>query len=185
MSNEESNAAQEAENRRNAAVEANMKAAGVKTEERVQEDYFAFDLTFEYTMPDGISILHLKALTEGERKAYTKENNRDIRIKKTSGDAEMRMATGDEKYALLKRAIIGWNLVSGPDKRPVPFTPDNLTKFLDKANPVVIDGIHKEVTKRNPWLLQEMTSADIRKEIEALEEMYDLKLKEEEGKVAS
>lgn len=169
--------------KRVAAVEANMVAAGIPISERVQEDYFAFDLTFTYTMPDGVSKIIHKALTEGDRKSYLNKVNRDITIKKASGDAQMRMASGDEKYALLERAIVGWDMLR--KGQLVVFSRDMLTKFLDSANPVIIDGIHKEVVKKNPWLLAEMSVEDIEKEISELTELLETKKKEEAGKAAS
>jgi hypothetical protein len=103
-------------------------------------------------------------------------------VERSSGNARMKMAPGDERHALLEAAITGWNVVRGPDHVPMPFTPANLRVFLDKAPPRVIDLIEKEVRKANPWLLQEMTVEDIDKEIASLEEMREAKLKEEAGK---
>jgi hypothetical protein len=145
--------------------------------EAVQEDYFGFEIVHTVPLPDGKSWVQHKEFTEGQRRKYLNEVNRDVVIQRGTGDARMRMAPGDERYSLLSTAIIGWNLIRGG--QPVPFTDRNLKEFLEKANPRIIDLIEKEVRKVNPWLMQEMTSEDIRKEIANLEEMLEAKEKEE------
>ena len=106
----------------------------------------------------------------------------------------MKMATGDERHELLRAAIVGWNLVD-QNGDPVPFskgTEQNgrvtrqgaLEKFLAEAPPKVIDMIHKDIQKHNPWLMGEMTAADIKEQIADLQEMLEIKEREEEGKVS-
>lgn len=162
-----------------------MAAAGQATTDKVMVDYFGFRSTNWLVLPDGVQRIQHKALNEGDRKSFQKSTNRDITIKKRTGDAELQMSSGEERTALLKLAICGWD-VYAPDgtgkMSPVAFTPTMLDAFLNGADPVVIDFIHKAITKANPWLLAEMSSEDIRKEISELQEMLELKLEEEAGK---
>jgi hypothetical protein len=146
-------------------------------QEAVQEDYFGFDATHTVMLPDGKSWVQFKEFTEGQRRKYLNAVNRDVVIQRKTGDARMRMAPGDERFELLLTAISGWNLQRGG--QPVNFGDRTVKEFLEKANPRVVDQIEKEVRKANPWLMQEMTSEDIKKEIENLEEMLEAKEKEE------
>lgn len=166
-----------------AAMEANMTADGVSTTEKVQADYFGFDEELTVSLPDGVSYVVHKVLTEGQRRKYLNQINRDVTIQKATGDAKMRMAPGDERFALLQTAIVGWNLKR--NGMLYPFTPKALNDFLDKTNPKVVDLIEKAIRKANPWLLAEMEIEDIQREIDALEEMKAAKVEEEQGKALS
>lgn len=160
-----------------------MAAAGVPTTERVQVDYFAFDVSHTVMLPDGITWVQHKEMTEGQRKKYLNQINRDVVIHRQTGDARMRMAPGDERHALLETALTGWNLVK--DGQPFPFNERNVKAFLAAAPPKVIDLIEKEVRKANAWLIEDMSVEDIDKEIKTLEELKAAKQAEEAGKPAS
>ena len=54
-------------------------------------------------------------------------------------------------------------------------------KFLVDFPPKIIDALLVDIRKHNPWLMQDMTSEDIQKQIDELEEMLAVKKKEEEG----
>jgi hypothetical protein len=145
-----------------------------------QDDYFGFAETHRVQLPDGKSYIEHATLNEGARRKYLNATNRDVRIERGKGDAHINMAPGDERRSLLETAITGWNLVR--DGKPVPFDKGNLQKFLDTANPKIIDIIEKDVRLKNPWLLNEMTVEDIDREIEALQEMRATVERESEGK---
>lgn len=162
------------------AIEAAMKADGVATHESQQVDYFGFEEILEITLPDGQSKVQHQVLNEGARRKYQNSMNREVKVQRASGDAVLKMAPGDEKVALLKEAIVGWNLIRNGG--PVPFNRKNLDDFLDRSNPRVIDLIEKEVRKANPWLQADMSLEDIDREIESLQELRDKKVEEEQGK---
>lgn len=169
---------------RAAATARNMEAAGVSSTTPVQADYFGFDESETVMLPDGISWIQHKKLNEGARREYLNKINRDVKLQRSTGDAIVRMASGDEKHALLVQAISGWNLMR--NGQPVTFSKGSpgaeLEKFLIAASPAVVDLIEKAVRKANPWLLQELTIEEIDKQITELEEMREQKLKEESGK---
>lgn len=148
-----------------------------------QQDYFGFEQTERFTFPDGRSYVDLQVLNEGQRRKYLNASSRELTLKRNSGDARLKMATGDDKYELLKVAIVSWNLVSNGS--PVIFNPQTLDRFLANANPRVIDDIEKQVRKMNPWLLAEMTVAQIDEEIGSLQELRAVKVAEEVGKGTS
>lgn len=162
-----------------------MRAAGAATETHSYVDYFDFDDTRRVMLPDGVSYVEIQVLNEGARRKYLNSTNRDVTIQRATGDARMSIASGDDRVALLTEAIVGWNLqtVDRDGKMAdVKFDPRALTRFLDKASPVVIDIIEKEVRIDNPWLTADITIEQIDEQIKQLEEMREQKLREEEGK---
>lgn len=163
-----------------------MQEAGVATEIGVYDDYFGFSTSRNVVLPDGKSFVTIKQLNEGDRKVYLNAVNKDITIQRSTGDAKMKVASGDDRHALLKAAIIGWNLhrrnERTGDLEPVPFRDNEVTKFLNAANPKVIDLIEKEIRKDNDWIVGEVTVEDIDKQIEELQELRTKKVAESEGK---
>jgi hypothetical protein len=174
---------EEAEKARVIQVEAALEAQGLPTSEPVPEDYFGFEEIHRVALPDGISWVEHKTLNEGQRRKFLNDTNRGVRIKKASGDAEMNFAPGTEKAALLGVAIVNWNLYR--KGATVSFTKNELDKFLQMAPPRIVDIIHKDIVKKNSWLMTEMSVEDIDKEIESLHELRAVKVAEEEGKDVS
>lgn len=160
-----------------------MREAGVPTQQHVVEDYFAFENTHRTMLPDGKQWVEHRELNEGQKRKYQNSINRDVVIRRASGDASMKMAPGDERHALLKVALIDWHVMRAGVE--VPFTPKALDEFLDKAPPKIIDMIEKDVRKANPWLLAEMSVEDIDREIAQLQELRETKQREDEGKAFS
>lgn len=163
-------------------IESAMIAAGRSPYESAQADYFGFEETRTFTLPDGVSFIEHRVLNEGQRRKYLNAVNREVKVQRVTGDALMKMQPGEEKKVLLEMAICGWNLQRTGN--PIAFTKPNLADFLDKASPRIIDLIEKEVRKANPWLMSEMSLEDIDKEIQTLQEMREQKVQEEEGKVS-
>jgi len=177
--------AQQALIARNKQIVSSMEEAGVTTFEAIQEDYFGFDETYTVKLPDGKSWIAHSALNEGARRKYMNSQNRELKVQKVTGDAIMKIASGEERLALLQQAITGWNLVTKNKKtgeiEPIVFNLPNLNKFLDSASPAIIDLIEKDVRNRNSWLMGDVTVEDIDKQIEELQEMREKKVKEAEG----
>jgi hypothetical protein len=170
---------QEAEQARAEAVEAEMEAQGQPTTEAVYEDYFGFDDGGRVTLPDGVSWVEFRVMNEGLRRQYLNSQNKKVTIRRGSGDAEMEMAPGDDKYNLLRVTLTNWNLRR--NGQPVRFNKVEVDRFLENANPKIIDLIHREVTLAHPWLLDDMTLEDIDQEIENLNKMREVVEKREQG----
>ena len=153
-------------------------------EPKGQRSYFGVDDTRTIVLDDGVSQIQHKVMNEGQRKRFQDRTNRDIRVAKQTGDAHLKMMPAAERHELLKTAIVGWNLVDG-DGKELSFGEANLNRFLQSANPRVVDFIEKEIRKANPWLQTEMSSDEIRQEIDDLTELLDVKLAEEAGNAAS
>src|SRR5688572_24310372 len=93
-----------------ASAEQAMKDAGEPTTIPHVEDYFPFEETFGCMLPDGHSYIEHKALTEGDRRTYRNSTSRGLELVRSSGNAHMQMAAGDDLHILLRLAIVGWNL---------------------------------------------------------------------------
>ncbi len=163
-----------------------MKAAGVATETGMYVDYFDFDDTRRVTLPDGKSWVEIQVLNEGARRKYLNTTNRDVTIERASGNAKMRVASGDDRHALLGQAIVDWDLYTKNPKtnaiEPIRYNEQNLRRFLDNSSPTIIDMIEKEVRKDNPWLIAEVEIEDIDAQIAELQELREKKVSEAEGK---
>lgn len=162
-----------------ASAEQAMRDAGEPTHTDVIEDFFG--MTVEHTVwlqKDKQFVTH-REMSEGQRREYLNSINRDVTIAHATRDMKMRMAPGDERHALLKTAIIGWQVYR--EGNPLPFSKKNLQDFLEAAPPKIIDMIEKDVRLANPWLMQEMSLEDIDKEIESLQELRAKKVEEEAG----
>jgi hypothetical protein len=170
----------ETDDARTQAMEASMTARGESTVEPIEVDYFAFDETHVLILPDGKQKIFHKALTEGDRRKYLRASNRDVKLQRATGDAYLKMAPGEDRASLLKSAITGWELTKGG--KPFLFTPKALDDMLEQFPPKIIDLIHKDILRVNPWLLGEMTVEDIDREIATLQEQRQTIIEEAAGK---
>lgn len=146
-------------------------------------DYFACDETYKVMLPDGVQYFECKTLTEGDRKRYQSKTNRDLTIKKSTGDATMRLSTGEERHALIEAATMGWHIFRSGE--PVTFSKGSpgseLSKFLDKVPPTVVDHIYKQISEKETWITGDISIADIDEQIEQLQQLRETKVKEQAG----
>ena len=150
-------------------------------EDKTQQSYFGTDETHRWYLPDGVSYFEHQTLNEGARKKYNDKVNREVAIDRRTGDARMKLQTSAEQHELIKQAVVGWNLLDRSGE-VLPYSPNNLVnKVLVDFNPKIIDGLLVDIRKKNPWLMADMTSEDIQKQIDELQEMLEAKQKEEEG----
>lgn len=165
---------------RTKAMEASMTARGESTVELVEVDYFAVTEEHLLVLPDGKQWISHKELNEGDRRKYLKNTNRDVKLQRATGDAFLRMQPGEDRVALIKAAVTGWELKKGG--KPFLFTPKAVDDILEAFPPKIIDLINQDIFKWNPWLLQEMTVEDIDREIATLQEQREAKVLELAGK---
>ena len=169
-----------AERQRAEAIESQMIAEGVSPTEEVYEDYFGFEESSRVNFPDGRSWVEFKVMNEGARRQYLNAQNKKITIRKGSGDAEMELTPGDDKYNLLRLTIVNWNLRR--NGQPVVFNKHELDRFLTGANPKIIDLVHRAITLAHPWLLDDMTVEDIDAAIDDLKATREVVVRRESGK---
>lgn len=170
----------ETDDDRTKAMEASMIAKGEPTTEPIEVDYFASAEEHVLVLSDGRQKVYHKELTEGDRRKYLKGTNRDVKLQRATGDAYLKMAPGEDRAALLKSAITGWELYK--NGKPFPFTPKALDDVLEAFPPKIIDEIHKDILRVNPWLQADMTLEDIDREMATLQEQRELKVMELAGK---
>jgi hypothetical protein len=168
---------------RTQAMEANMIAKGEPTTEPVEVDYFAFAEEHRVMLPDGVQWVDHKELNEGDRRQYMKATNRDVKLQRATGDAYLRMAAGEDRAALLKAAIVGWNIKR--NGKALLFSKTAVDDVLNAFPPKIIDLIHRDILKHNTWLMAEATVEDIDREIEALQEQRIQLIETQAGKDGS
>lgn len=174
-------ATDELEAKRVASIEETMRANGEKVEVPVQADYFLFSNVTKHYLPDGITYVEVKALNEGDKRQYLNKQNRELSMNRASQDTKMKLRPGDDRHNLLMLAVTGWNFKS--NGRDVPFS--EYERWLNQADPKIVEGIEKAINIANPWLLADMSIEDMKREIANLTEMLELKEREEEGKASS
>lgn len=148
-------------------------------EQRTQADYFGFQETHKHYLPDGVSYFEFITMNEGAKAKYQKSTSRDLVLERTSGNARMKVDPATERHELIQACVIDWNLTRGDE--PVKFNRIQLGDFLTLASPRIVEDLEKAIRKVNPWLLAEMTVADIDREIENLKEMRDVAEERERG----
>ena len=149
-----------------------------------QQDYFGFDRTEFFYLPDKISYIEFKPMNEGEKKRFQDKTSKDLVVEGRTGNTRMSILAGSERHELIKASAVSWNLTR--NGKPLPSLDTNQGKvafgdFLTLADPMIIEDLEKAIRKANPWLMGEMKAEDIRKEIANLEEMLEVAIKREEG----
>lgn len=146
------------------------------------ENYYSFDETERWYFPDGKQWIDFKKLTEGDRAKYLKATRSDVHLNQKSGEARIPFDQSADRKELLLHSISDWHIVlisgDGANRRvtPIAFNPNRTAggttgQWIDKANPAILAQLEKAIRKANPWLLNEMSAEQIRKEIADLEEL--------------
>lgn len=152
------------------------------TEQVEQVDYFNFSQQHTYTFPDGRSYMTFEALNEGKKAKFQRETQRPVHLAK-GGGASVTVDPASQRHELIKSSVTGWNLRRG--SREIPFSLRELDDFLKLADPAIVDGLEKAIRKANKWLLDELSSEDIKKEIAELEEALAVAKEREAGEAGS
>lgn len=147
-----------------------------------QDNYWGFYATERFWFPDKVTFIEFKVMSEGDKVKFQSKTSRDV-ILNRAGDARLRMNQGSERHELIKTCATAWNLVRGDEI--VPFSERILQQWLDVADPKIVEDLELAIRKANPWLLGEMTSEDIQKEIDNLEEMLKVAKEREAGEASS
>lgn len=146
------------------------------------EDYFGFQSTERFVLPDGVQYIVFEVMNEGKKTQFQKLTSKDLVIQRNQ-DARMKMDPAQERHELIRQSVTDWSLYRGG--APIPFNPRNLKDFLELTNPKLVEELEKAIRKANPWLMTDMKSEDIKREIDNLTEMYELALERERGEASS
>lgn len=159
-----------------------QRSGGGRTIDHPRGDYFG-SRTWDYTLPDGVSTITHQKLNEGALKEYRNGSQRDVEINRATKNAKIRLAAGDDRALLLEIAVTAWDVHM--DGKPLENSPKGKRALLERMDPEVAEGLVKAIHKCNPALAADVTAADIRAEIEQLQETLAEKEKEEEGEASS
>lgn len=142
------------------------------------EDYFGFDETHTFTLPDHRQQIFFKSMTEGMRARFQKQTNRDIHFNRQTSDARLSVDPAVERWALISISVTGWSLKRRNRTgqwEDAPFSTGSpgseLNKWLDLANPSVVADLEDAIRKANPWLLDDMNVEQIDQELERLTDL--------------
>jgi len=156
------------------------------------EDYFGFSETREFVFPDGKQKIFFKVMSEGDKAKFQKATNRDIHLNRNTNDARIKTDPAQERHELIKASVTGWTLKRKlPDGRVIdaPYTNngtpgDELSKWLQVANPRIVEALEDAIRKANPWLLGEMTVEQIDEEMQRLADMRAEVIKRQQSEEA-
>jgi hypothetical protein len=147
------------------------------------EDYWGFEDKTRWYFPDGKQWIEHKRMNEGDKAKFQRKTTKDFIVERQSGDARMKVDPAAERWELLKTCVVDWFIYR--NGRPEPFSPGIFDSWLQHADPKIIESLEKEIRKNNPWLLQNMSSEDIQKEIDNLLEMKEVAIEREKGEDSS
>ena len=127
-------------------------------------DYFnPKDVRYTYTMPDGVSTITFRKLTDGDR-IILQGFSSEVYITR-GGDSRVKIDTGKMRSEALSRAMVAWTLKSmntEGEAVDVPFTKDNREKLLSALDPQIVDDMYAKVVEHNSWL-QDKDTKDTKK----------------------
>lgn len=148
-------------------------------EEVQYEDYFGFESYHEFTLPDGKQKIFFTSLNEGQKTKFQQKINKDIHLNQQTRDARIKTDPAGERHELILASVTGWTLKRRSPRsgqwEDVPFSGERrgseLDKWLQVANPVIVEKLEEAIRKANPWMLAEMTVEQIDEEIKRLEDL--------------
>lgn len=149
------------------------------------QDYFGFDDTFKYYLPDGKQYIEFRVLNEGQRAKYEKKTSRDVRFNRRTDDAAIKVDAAEDRHTLITESVINWHMVKKTPKgwQPVAFSVGSkgstFDQWLDRANPQIVNDLHSAIMKANPWMSAEMTVEMIDEELQRLNDMRKLAVERE------
>lgn len=159
------------------------------------EDYWGTDETYKYMLPDGKQYFVVKPMDEGGKQKFQKKTNKGIRMNQRSSEATIDVDPADERWTLIKESVVDWLLmqktpgtgVNGikAEWTPFPFAKQNIEKYLEKANPKIIQDLEFFIRTKNPWMQADMDVEEIDKEIERLEELRKIAKEQQAGEDTS
>lgn len=163
------------------------------SDQQTYEDYYGFEESDRWHFPDGKQYIEFKRMNEGERARFQQMTTRDVTVVRNTGDAKVKVDPATERRELIISSVTGWHLMRRDQRNgnfvPVPFSKGSpgaeLEKWLNVANPTLVDSLEQAIRKANPWLMSDMTLEDIDKEMDRLREMRDEIVARERGEGSS
>ena len=165
------------------AVANRMADEGLAPTMSAEVDYFGGDQIQRWMLPGSKEqFFDIKVMAHGSRTKYQESVTRDVKIERRSGDAHMRLGSAAERDLLIREAVTDLYLKKG--QKFVSGKKEINTVLVDFPTEI-IDLLYKEIVKINPWVLGELSLEDMIAERDSLNEMIEVKQKEEAGKADS
>jgi hypothetical protein len=142
---------------------------GTDVDEVIIEDYWGTSETTKYFMPDGVQWFEIKKMNEGDRSRYQYEAQLKMTTKRKTGDTEIDLDQAKDRRALIMNSVVNWHMRK--EGVWLPFNRQALGAWIVATNPNYVDNLISKIRKFNPFLQEDLSSADIREQIKDLEEM--------------
>lgn len=140
------------------------------------ENYFGFETTEKYTLPDGKQWIAFKPMNEGERAKYEEKTQKDVTVNRRTDDAKIKLNASQDRHALILQSVCDWHMMQRTPTGEwvkVPFSAGpggSFAHWLARANPKIVNELHQAIQNANSWMIADMTAEAIREEIKSLEE---------------
>lgn len=161
----------------------------LSTGDEVYEDYWGTDETHVHKLPDGKQYFVIQPMNEGAKQRFQKKTNKGIRMNQRSQEATIDVDPADERWTLIKESVIDWKLMQKDSKTQTwsafPFSKSNIERWLEKANPKIVQDLEFFIRTKNPWMQADMSVEEIDKEIERLEELRTQAKEQQAGEESS
>lgn len=151
------------------------------------ENYFGFETTEKYVFPDGKQWIAFKPMNEGDRSRYETKTQKDITLNRRNDDAKIRINASEDRHALIRESVCDWFMMqkdpSTGEWRQIPFSKNGggtFDQWLARANPRIVNELHRAIQEANPWMLAEQDPEQLKKEIERLQDLLVQAEKREE-----
>lgn len=172
----------------------NLREQGEATEQEIIVDYWGYEQNERWYFPGQERIspqykayLEIRRMTEGIRQSFQKRTNSRVTILKENQNAEMAVDPARDRRELIKHSVVGWVMFrQDPGGKPytVEFSNATFERWLDGADPRLIDELEKFIRTINPWMLDQMSLESIDKELDRLTELREqVKAREDEAKL--
>lgn len=154
-------------------------------------DYFGYDETEKFTLPDGKQWIGFRRLTEGDRAKFERSTQRDVKFNRKTDDAAIRLDSATDRHELIKISVTDWYMVrrnradTGWEVQAFSKAghneargPGSFEQWLNLANPKIVNDLYLAIRKANPFLAEDLTLEMIDEELDRLKEMREEKVKE-------
>lgn len=128
----------------------------------------------EYTLElEGDQKLFFKKMNENAR-AWFQDQNSEVEYNRKTQNIKMKAGIGSRRINAIKKSLTNWRLkTKGNDGsvQDVPYSKENVNRFLESLQPEIADRIFDKVKEYNPWLdTEDADREDLEKQKEELEE---------------
>lgn len=139
------------------------------------ENYFGFETTEKYFLPDGKQWIAFKPMNEGDRAKYEEKTQKDVTVNRRTDDAKIRLNAASDRHALILQSVCDWHMMQRTPSGEwvkVAFssgTGGSFAQWLVRANPKIVNELHQAIQNANSWMISDLTAEAIREEIKSLQ----------------